>query len=321
VPVPEVRPATEARTDLLLELVQGARKALVARGESITSVWVEEAAADLKAGRQVGWTAGERGLAFASSRPTRTFAHLHVTDGPDPVEIAETLLAVLITHFGPGVSRLEAGVSGLSEEQEAELAERFLRVTGASILLRARMERPVPLALPGPPLPDPPKTERTPVRTIPLAALAELDWRSFHGTADERLVADTVEEDRQSLEEILGGKIGRFLDEASCALLREGKELLGAVLVSEHDPRTAVILDLLVEPSERRRGLGRFLLLWTLRALTALGYTTARLWVTEANRPARALYDSLGFTVTGRSRIFRYEAEAPPSVPQPQTSR
>ncbi|MCI4362237.1 MAG: GNAT family N-acetyltransferase, partial [Thermoplasmata archaeon] len=167
---------------------------------------------------------------------------------------------------------------------------------------------------------DPPGLERTSVRSIPVAALAELDWRSFQGTPDERLVADTVEEDRQSLEEILNGRIGRFLEEASCALLRDGRELVGGILVSEHDPRTAVVLDLLVEPSERRKGIGRFLLLWGLRALTALGYSSVRLWVTEANRPARALYDSLGFSVSGRSRIFRYEREGGGSAAHPQTA-
>jgi ribosomal protein S18 acetylase RimI-like enzyme len=321
VPVADVRPATEARPDELLELVHSARKALVARGESITSSWVEEAAADLRAGRQVGWTIPGRGLAFASSRPTRTFAHVHVADGSDDVEVAETLLAVLIAHFGTLVPRLESGVSGLSDAAESTLAERFLRVPGASVLLRARMERLVPPPLPGAALAEPPGLERTSVRSIPVAALAELDWRSFQGTPDERLVADTVEEDRQSLEEILGGRIGRFLDEASCALLRDGRELVGGILVSEHDPRTAVVLDLLVEPAERRKGIGRFLLLWGLRAMTALGYTTVRLWVTEANRPARTLYDSLGFSVSGRSRIYRYEAEGGASVAHPQTAR
>jgi ribosomal protein S18 acetylase RimI-like enzyme len=321
VPVPEVRPATEATSDALLELVQGARKALVARGESITSAWVEEATADLKAGRQAGWTAGTRGLAFASSRATRTFAHVHVTEGPEPVEVAETLFAVLIANFGPKVLRLESAVSGLTEGEEALLAGRFAGAPGATVLLRSRMERPVPPALPGPSLGDPAGFERASVRSVPIEALTELDWRSFQGTPDERLVADTLEEDRQSLEEILAGRLGRFLDEASCALLKDGRELVGGILVSEHDPRTAVVLDLLVEPSERRHGLGRFLLLWGLRALTALGYTTVRLWVTEANRPAGALYESLGFTVSGRSRIFRYEPSGPPSAAHPHTSR
>lgn len=320
-PVPEVRPATESTAETLLELVQGARRALVARGESITSAWVEEATADLKAGRQVGWTAGVRGLAFASSRSTRTFAHVHVTEGPEPVEVAETLFAVLIANFGPQVQRLESAVSGLTDAEEAELARRFSGAPGATVLLRARMERPVPPPAPGPPHPELPEFERTSVRSVPIVALTELDWRAFQGTPDERLVADTVEEDRQSLEEILGGRLGRFLDEASCALLKDGRELAGAILVAEHDPRTAVVLDLLVEPSQRRHGLGRSLLLWGLRALTALGYSTVRLWVTEANRPAWSLYVSLGFTVSGQSRIFRYEPGAAGSGPHPQTSR
>jgi ribosomal protein S18 acetylase RimI-like enzyme len=321
VTIPNPRPATEARPDLLLELVHSVRASLVARGESIASTWVEEAAQDLKAGRQLGWTVGTEAIAFATRRGARMFGHVHVEGTEDRVERAETLLAVLITHLDADAPRLDGGVSGLTEAEEAELADRYGRVPGASLLLRARMERPVPPALPGPALPDPAGIERVPVRSVPLDALAELDWRSFAGTADQNLVADTPEEDRQSVADMLAGRIGRFVDEASTALLTPEGHLVGAVLTSEHDPRTAVLLDLLVEPTQRRHGLGRFLVVWALRAMTALGYSTARLWVTEANRPARALYVSLGFEVTGRARLYRYVRPADVPTEQPQTAR
>ncbi|HEV8049060.1 MAG TPA: GNAT family N-acetyltransferase [Thermoplasmata archaeon] len=319
--IPEPRPATEVRPDLLLELVHSVRATLVARGESIASSWVEEAAQDLKAGRQAGWVVGTEAIAFATARGARLFGHVHVEGTDDRVERAETLLAVLITRLDAKVPRLEGGVSGLTEEEEAALADRFVRVPGAALLLRARMERIVPPALVGSSLPDPPGIERVGVRSVPLGALAELDWRSFAGTPDQNLVADTLAEEQQSVADMLAGRIGRFLDEASTALLTPSGQLVGAVLTSEHDPRTAVLLDLLVEPTERRKGLGRFLVLWTLRAMTALGYSTARLWVTETNRAAWSLYVSLGFEVTGRARLYRYVLP-PATVPaQPQTAR
>jgi ribosomal protein S18 acetylase RimI-like enzyme len=321
VTIPDPRPATEARPDVLLELVHAVRVSLVARGESISSAWVEEAAQDLKAGRQAGWTLGTEAIAFASAREARTFGHVHIEGAEERVERAETLLAVLITHLEPHLRRLEGGVSGLTEEEEAVVAERFAKVPGASLLLRARMERLVPPPLAGTSLPDPAGIERVPVRSIPIDALTNLDWRAFQGTPDENLVADTFAEDRQCVLDMMAGRVGRFLDEASTALLRPDGRLVGAVLISEHDPRTAVFLDILVEPTDRRQGLGRFLVLWGLRAMTALGYTTARLWVTEANRPAWSLYVSLGFEVTGKARLFRYVRPGAEPAAQPQTAR
>ncbi|MCI4321934.1 MAG: hypothetical protein L3K05_06485, partial [Thermoplasmata archaeon] len=153
--LPDPRPATEARPDVLLELVQGVRKSLALRGEVIASTWVEDAAREMKAGRQLGWTLGDSAIAFVSDRPARTFGHVHVAEGDHRLERAETLLAVLVAHLEPGTRRLDAGVSGITDEEETTLAERFLRVEGASILRRARMERPVPRPLPGPGLDDP----------------------------------------------------------------------------------------------------------------------------------------------------------------------
>jgi ribosomal protein S18 acetylase RimI-like enzyme len=321
VPNPEPRPATEARPDVLLELIHGVRTALQARGEPIASSWVEDAANDLKAGRQVGWTLGDQALGFVSSRPTRTFGHVHVEGDAERLERAETLLGVLVTNLSPDVRRLDAGVSGLDEEDETELADRFLRVSGASVLRRARLERAVPLPIPGAPLTEPKRLRRVRARDVPVDALTELDWRSFLGTPDETLVADTIEENRQTIVDLLGGKLGPFLDEASTTLVQDDGALVGAILTAEHDARTAVFLDLLVDPSHRRKGVGRFLIAWGLRALTALGYSTARLWVTEANEPASSLYRSVGFEVVGRTRIFRYSVPAPGAAPHPQTAR
>ena len=310
-----VRPATEARPDVLLELVHGVRSELRRRGESVGSAWVEEVAKDLKTGDRVGWTLGDHAVAYVSKRPTRWYGHLHVEGEGERLERGETLLAQVISVLAPGVRRLDTGTSGFTEEEEVEFARRFAAAPNTTVIERSRMDRPVPPALPGTSLPDPPGMERVPVRSIPIEAFAELDWRSFLGTPDENLIADTPEENREGLAEVLDGSIGRIVDEASTALVDDSGALIGAIVTAELDPRSAIFLDLLVEPSHRHRGLGRFLMAWGLRALTALGYSTVRLWVTEANRPARRLYDQLGFTVGLRARILRY------SAPQPHVAR
>ena len=59
------------------------------------------------------------------------------------------------------------------------------------------------------------------------------------------------------------------------------------------------------------------------RALLALGHTEARLWVTDSNRPARALYESLGFDPEATALIVSRRRPGPesPAGPSPQTAR
>ncbi|MGI0067492.1 MAG: GNAT family N-acetyltransferase, partial [Thermoplasmata archaeon] len=74
---------------------------------------------------------------------------------------------------------------------------------------------------------------------------------------------------------------------------------------AEQNPRLAIYLDVMVEPSQRRHGLGRYLVRWGFRALSALGYTSVRLWVTEGNVPARTLYEALGFSRVASAIVYR----------------
>ena len=69
----------------------------------------------------------------------------------------------------------------------------------------------------------------------------------------------------------------------------------------------AELLTLAVAPTSRRRGIARGLLDRGMQDCALFGATCFFLEVSEANRPARALYDQLGFTEVGRRR--RYYAD------------
>ncbi len=66
----------------------------------------------------------------------------------------------------------------------------------------------------------------------------------------------------------------------------------------------AEFLSVAVAPAARRRGLGRRLVVAGLTRMREDGARTCYLEVRPANRPARALYRSLGFREVGRRRAY-----------------
>lgn len=64
------------------------------------------------------------------------------------------------------------------------------------------------------------------------------------------------------------------------------------------------ILDLAVDPAERRRGLARWLLSYCLDRARRRGADRTFLEVRRSNEPARALYSSFGFRVVGERRDY-----------------
>ncbi|MFF0751899.1 GNAT family N-acetyltransferase [Streptomyces sp. NPDC004267] len=92
-----------------------------------------------------------------------------------------------------------------------------------------------------------------------------------------------------------------FVDTADPACWRaawNGQDMLGVALCSirSHDPTVGEVEELSVRTDQRRRGIGRILLLEGLRSLREQGATTARLYTGTAN-PHRSydLYESVGF--------------------------
>jgi [ribosomal protein S18]-alanine N-acetyltransferase len=66
----------------------------------------------------------------------------------------------------------------------------------------------------------------------------------------------------------------------------------------------AEVLDVCVEPSARRGGLGRLLVRLAMARAARAGARTARLEVRVSNEPARRLYASLGFRERGLRRGY-----------------
>ncbi len=315
------RPAAGAPADELLELAQLVRRELLLLEESPSGAWVEETARDLRDGRKIGWyypTSDGGGLAFYSARPPDAFAHVHVGAGTDAAGRAVRLATTMLDALPAAVRAVDVGFTGLSSDEEALVFTELLRRPGARAIVREAMERAIGPDDDGPVGSIPAGLVLLPVRRITLDALAELDRAAFAGTVDELLIGRELADYRRVLEALLANEVGRFLDEASTALLEpDPPRLVGALLSTEQSPRRAVFADFLVAPSDRKRGHGRYLLRWGIRALRALGYERVRLWVSHENDAARHLYDGLGFRAVARATIYRWER---PASPQPQTA-
>ena len=313
--IPTARPASGCASDALLELAHRLRRALLARGEFLPSPWVEEAARDLKSGRLRGWVTGTdaapTGLAFFSPRPQRAFAHLHLEPGTPAVERGGALVRAMLAGLPPSIRKMDVGATGLTADDEASLGRDLAATEGMTVLRRFALER--PLRGDDRAATFPAELALRPIRDIPVDALANLDWHAFQGTADEGLVADSVDDSRRIVGEILAGELGRFLEEASTGVTDLESHFVGFVLAAEQTPQRAVLLDLVVHPSFRRRGIGEGLLAWSARALRALGYDTVRLWVTETNTAARRLYDRTGFRPVLTASIYRFDRGAGPA--------
>lgn len=322
-----VTSARECRLPELLELTAGLRRALVQRGEHLPPHWPEEAAEDLKAGRLEGFVLGPpldpRALAFLSLRPRRGFGQVHVASPDDRIPLAWLALSMLPTSAPVTVERIDSGVTGLTAAEERELGETLALRPGFEIVERFGLARPLGLDNPPEVPPLPAGYQFRSVRSFPLETVNALDWEAFRGGPDAAFIADSLESNRRLIEGIIGGQLGRFIDEASVAIADPSGRLVGFLLTVEESPRVGIFVDLAVDPAFRRHGLGRVLVQRGLRALLALGQASARLWVTESNRSARALYESVGFRREESANIYRWRrlGSVGPDGPSPHVER
>jgi ribosomal protein S18 acetylase RimI-like enzyme len=318
------RPAREASETDLLEIVHAVRRELVDRGEAVPPNWTEDTARDLRSGRLAGWVLGRpgalSGLVLIATGPGRAYGHVHAEPGSDGVDRAITLVLAAVRGLEHETARLDFGATGLGPSGEETLGRRLAERPDFDVIRRFSLVRPLALDDP-PPMPQVPSGLKfVPVRTLPLETLHELDWRSYRGSPDQNLISDTPQGNRRMLEGILQGELGRFVEEASAALVDPGGREAGFVLTVEESPRRGSVVDLAVDPERRRRGLGRALLLRALRALLALGYERVRLWVTETNAPARALYESTGFRPDATAYLYRWQRPASERAPSSAAS-
>ena len=315
--------ANGARLDELVEIVYQIRKALLERDESPAGDWVEQTAEALRSGSTPGWYyPNERGagLSFYSTSGQEAYGHVHVVDSAEAVDRGERLTHVLLDRLPDEIRSIDVGFTGLSPAREQELLGRLSARPGSVVIERIAMERSLGIDDGRPPGPVPEPLGLVPIRAVTLDALADLDFRSVQGTVDALLIGERMDEYRRVTSSLLAGSLGRFLDEASIALIRQDPpRLVGVILSAERSPRKGLFVNFLVDPEFRRRGYGRYLFRWGLRALWALGYQRVHLWVTAANEPARRLYQEFHFEPTVRSTIYRVTRGA--EAPQPHSER
>ncbi|HUJ78502.1 MAG TPA: GNAT family N-acetyltransferase, partial [Thermoplasmata archaeon] len=291
--------------------------------EAPSGNWVEETAQDLAVGTKPGWflpPAEGGGIAFFTQQGREAYGHVHAGEGAAASDAAYRLATALLDGLPSDVRSANLGFTGLDGDAELAFAARLAERPGSTVIERLSMERDLVPADGAATVTPPAGMRLLPVREITVEALADLDRRAFEGTVDELLVGPSQDAYRLIFESILEGRLGRFVDEASVALLeRDPIRLVGLVLTTEQSIRRSVLVDLMVDPERRRRGLGHFLLTWALRAHRALGYDSVRLWVTAANGPARALYATFDFRTIGRATIYRWDR--PGTSPHPHASR
>ncbi len=91
----------------------------------------------------------------------------------------------------------------------------------------------------------------------------------------------------------------------------------GSYCLCWFDPagRTGLLEPVGTRPAHRKKGLGRAVMLESLRRLHHLGARTTAVTALHHNRPAAELYESLGFQTTNTERLYgkKLRAEHPPS--------
>lgn len=84
----------------------------------------------------------------------------------------------------------------------------------------------------------------------------------------------------------------------------KGARIVGAVLCG-HDGRRGYLHHLVVAPAERRRGLGRAMVERCLAALRDEGIAKCNLMLYTHNRPGRAFWKKVGFSVRQDLRLVQ----------------
>ena len=306
----EIRPARELPRDGLWNLIGTIRHQLGLRGEILPPSWVDETTDAIAQGLGTAWFCGvpraPTALAILWIREHKGYGHLHGVTGSESVPDLVRLGQELATRLPLDVDRLDMGATGVTETDEQKLGADLSQDPRYSTLLRHSMVRPLASTSPPPEPLWPAGLEVTTVRHVPFDQLTSMDWRAYRGTPDESLLSGTPEGNRELLDNALRGLFGPYLDEASPAVRNESGALVGFAVACQESLRTGILLDLAVDPDFRRRGIGTALVSRTLRALLALGYPKAHLWVTDGNEPARALYNKAGFVVDASAAIYRW---------------
>jgi GNAT superfamily N-acetyltransferase len=123
--------------------------------------------------------------------------------------------------------------------------------------------------------------------------LGRLMLAAYRGTVDYE--GETLDETISEVGGTLSGKYGPLLAEASFLIEENGVALSASLVTWWEEMDSPLLAFSMTHPSAKRTGMATLLLKLTINALLEMRYEELSLVVTESNRPARSLYEKLGF--------------------------
>jgi len=215
---------------------------------------------------------------------------LYLRPSSNPTREYRTFLERIQTECGP-VALLPGHLAGLTPEAEAAL----MRELGFAPFGRSEMRFP-------PDAPLPPARVVTGIRLRPLRPddepeLARLHAAAFGPTFDFYLFqidTDAARDSALAVRDMLGGRYGECLAWASY-VAETGDGTLRGGCIFVRAPYGPLLVSVHVDPAAQGTGIGRALVVASVRALRERGETVIALNVTEGNRRAITLYERLGF--------------------------
>lgn len=185
---------------------------------------------------------------------------------------------------------LPSDLPGLSRDE----SETMMRRLGFAPFSRSEMVYPADRA---PPTAVPPSgATLRPFRAEDGPDVARVHAAAYDGRFDRYLFLDELDPLRDAdrmLRGLVGGRWGTFLPAASIVARERGRLVAETLVVTTS--RGALLADVATDPAFAGRGYGRAVVSATVHALRESGEPRLRLAVTESNRRAVRLYESLGF--------------------------
>ncbi|MEM3851768.1 MAG: GNAT family N-acetyltransferase [Methanomassiliicoccales archaeon] len=277
------------------------KEAVSATGENIPDSWVEDRIHNISTGSEFCLGLCDdtalQGILHYSFMQNRAFALISWGSTPPAEEDIALLLNGFQERTPPAMTLRLGGIHpGISDDIFIQAATKC----GFSYRRRFEMELKLPVKMEA--AQPPAGLEVTPLTHFDDATLSVLDWKAFEGTVDEKLMADTEEENRALMHSLLSGDYGPVIVNASLCLCEDSVPV--AMIAVTDMGETAFIADLAVTPTHKGKGLGKYLVSNAIVKCNELKKSGITLWVSEGNTSAYSLYKSLSFGVRRTGSFF-----------------
>ena len=157
--------------------------------------------------------------------------------------------------------------------------------------------------------PSPPLVYLEPWQSHQTRAAAAIMQAAYTGSVDAEINAlyRTVEGCHLVLDNLLNqGGCGSLVPGASVLVYHRGQGI-GFIVVTEIAPRQSHLAQVVVLPAYQRRGVGQWLMRYSMSQLVARHYETLSLIVSRANSPAFTMYQALGLHSVLAFPVFVWE--------------